>query len=587
MIDYILKSAACLLLLLGIYHLFLEREKMHRFNRFFLIFSLVFGLTIPLFTIDIGSPADFSQQIDELNSRLTAEPPATITYAPNPESTPDVSSPKSQTSPFESAVPWLLLFYLLVSSMLAVRLLRNLYAIWSKVKTNPHIPWQNASLVLIDDGSVPHSFFNYIFVNRQLYNSGDINQAVLRHELTHVRQKHSVDILFVELLKIALWFNPLLYFYKKAIQTNHEFLADEAVITDTDNVQGYQKLLLKMQSGDPELQLASSIKFSVTKKRIIMMTKNTSRFRMICKQLALLPILAGLIFAFSTRTVRAQNVDRMSLTELIDAVNQRLESTESLTAAEQEKLRVLMSKMQEKFMPKPPEPKEPGPPTKLKKERELQLLKSRLKSLKLVYKKYSDEYMKIKPTQNNKEKMEVAYQKLLEIKKRIDKVNDKIWKTDTPAPPIPSPPKPEVRIKADSIKSIPPSKPSVPAPAQKIKAQNLLDIVIDSAGQIEVDGEPTAVDEIKASIKGFLKNHRNDSESSTRAAIGIKTLEETPENVTETMVNVINQAYKEVRNEAAQTEYGVNYLELDQNKRAKIRQIYPNNIIVREGNSFH
>lgn len=92
-----------------------------------------------------------------------------------------------------------------------------------------------------------------------------------------------------------------------------------------------------------------------------MMTK-PPRFRMICKQLALVPILAGLVFAFSIRTVSAQNVDQMSLTELIDAVNQRLESTESLSAEEQEKLQALRAKIQEKFMPEPPPPPKPDVP---------------------------------------------------------------------------------------------------------------------------------------------------------------------------------------------------------------------------------
>src|SRR5690606_39098385 len=105
----------------------------------------------------------------------------------------------------------------------------------------------------------------------------------------------TLDILFIEALKTIFWFNPLLYFYKKAIQLNHEFLADEAVLNTNHNTAGYQNLLLQLTSGST-VALASNINFSITKKRFIMMTKTTPKLLALSKQFLLLPVLAGLFF---------------------------------------------------------------------------------------------------------------------------------------------------------------------------------------------------------------------------------------------------------------------------------------------------
>src|SRR5690606_26392103 len=103
-----------------------------------------------------------------------------------------------------------------------------------------------------------------------------IENELFAHELVHVNQKHTLDILFAEFLIMVMWFNPLLYFYKKAIQLNHEFLADEKVIDAYQDVVSYQQMLLSRSSATPVLQLASNLNFGLTKKRLLMMTKNTS-----------------------------------------------------------------------------------------------------------------------------------------------------------------------------------------------------------------------------------------------------------------------------------------------------------------------
>ena len=111
-----------------------------------------------------------------------------------------------------------------------------------------------------------------------------------QHELVHVTQKHTLDILFIEFLKAIFWFNPLFIFYKKAIQLNHEFLADEEIVKTYNNVPFYQNLLLQKSSEQQTIYLASNLNYLVTKKRLIMMTKRTSQKIVLLKKVAVVPI---------------------------------------------------------------------------------------------------------------------------------------------------------------------------------------------------------------------------------------------------------------------------------------------------------
>jgi hypothetical protein len=157
---------------------------------------------------------------------------------------------------------WFYIYGLILGVML-FRFLRGLYLITRKAVINEKLVHQNAHLVLIEEKIAPFSFWNYIFLNKSIYQTKGIESDILLHELTHVKQKHTWDILFVELFLIVFWWNPILYLYKKAIQLNHEFLADREVLAHTQ-VPTYQQLLLQNATGNA-LYLTSSSTFSITK----------------------------------------------------------------------------------------------------------------------------------------------------------------------------------------------------------------------------------------------------------------------------------------------------------------------------------
>lgn len=290
MIDFLIKSSLCLILLLGIYNFFLEKEKMSLFNRFYLLGSLVISFLIPF--------VKFELQQDIIQNNLLPEAIKTIQG--------NTIIINQKTNSF-SIIFWS--FYGVITLLFTFRFSKNIYVFFQKIKSNPKKKFENATLILIEENILPHTFLNYIFINKNDYENRKIEGELFTHELAHVRQKHTLDVLFIEILKTIFWFNPILIFYKKAIQLNHEFLADEKVVKSYNNVPFYQNLLLEKASWNSNFYLASNLNFLVTKKRLIMMTKTTSQSRALLKKLSVLPVLVGLVFISCSETSTEKKPD--------------------------------------------------------------------------------------------------------------------------------------------------------------------------------------------------------------------------------------------------------------------------------------
>jgi beta-lactamase regulating signal transducer with metallopeptidase domain len=312
MITYIFKTILCSALLILIYHLFLEKEKMHGFNRFYLLFGIAFSFIVPLITIKtkvFGYP--ISESIKFANTNIQSSIPQQIL--------PSINDSFSLSN-------ILLVIYVTVTAFLFCRFIVNISVIFIKIRNNNSVKYLDTKLILTSDDLIPHSFLNYVFVHFKDFERGTIEKEILSHELTHVKQRHSIDILFIELLMIFAWINPLLFLYRKAVQLNHEFLADEFVVSKFSDTQTYQLLLLDKATRTNNLLLSSPFNYLLTKKRIIMMSKKTSFKVAILKQIALIPVIAIIGLLFTTKTV-AQ--DRTIITQqhqesTLNGVSQKL-----------------------------------------------------------------------------------------------------------------------------------------------------------------------------------------------------------------------------------------------------------------------
>lgn len=313
MIIYLVKSTLLLGLLFGIYKLLLENEKMHRFNRFFLLFALVFGLTAPLISFDLRLETSIAGVKMQQMEHVVNAPAEAVSRSVEPLIVPKQTQealPKADIFPIVTEEPgWsistlnvLFGIYGSITLFLLIRFVIGLNEIRKKVKVGTHKETDHATLVLLEEPITPQSFLDYIFLEKPQFELGKIEPEILNHEFTHVRQLHSFDVLLIELLKVVFWFNPLMYFFKHAIQLNHEFLADEAVVRSGSSINDYQKLLIRVSSGNTSLKTSSSINFSLTKKRLQMMGKSISKVKVGAIWLFLLPLSVALVIVFSSQT---------------------------------------------------------------------------------------------------------------------------------------------------------------------------------------------------------------------------------------------------------------------------------------------
>ncbi|GAA0879495.1 hypothetical protein GCM10009119_24630 [Algoriphagus jejuensis] len=308
MIVYLLKSMLCLLALLLIHRLLLQREVLHRFNRFFLLAAVIGSFLIPLYTIEVSEEEAPEMMLESQEAvQHSSEELGAFPVVGRGEEFDSIESGKQEIAvsaeipkdpfPLQSV---LLGVYLMISAIFLFRFLKNLTQLNTKIRRNPHVGYRNETLVLLPEVSSPFSFLKYIFVSRPTFEKEGISDAVFAHEQCHVRERHSWDVLFIEALRIPFWFHPGLYFASQAIRLNHEFIADQVALKAT-SVKEYQQQLLHYLNARPMQTMASSLNFSLTKKRLAMMKKKPGSPLGWLKILALVPLIGALVYFFGEK----------------------------------------------------------------------------------------------------------------------------------------------------------------------------------------------------------------------------------------------------------------------------------------------
>ena len=285
--TYLFKFSACLAIFWLVYVLLLERQKMHRFKRFYLLGAFIAALIIPSLTITkYIEPIvnDF-----EFSSNFIIPVESSVTHVP------------VETPPFWDLEAVLWLIYGLGVLLFSIRFVVNLAKMHHRISKNETIIEQSFIYVLLKECRIPHSFFKYLFFNKDTYNNNAVPKEVLLHEQSHAKQLHSLDIIGVEILQIIFWFHPLIYILKHHIKLNHEFLADQAVLGKGIDTKTYQNILLQFSSSTQNHQLSSAINYSSIKKRFTVMKTQTSKTRIWVSSFLLLPIIAILFYSFAER----------------------------------------------------------------------------------------------------------------------------------------------------------------------------------------------------------------------------------------------------------------------------------------------
>ncbi len=280
MLIYLFKAIVCSGIFYSLYALLFNKEKMLVFNRFYLLGSLIASFLIPLITITVDAPVASQQPLSIYNDNLVNIQRAQekALYPPN----------YINNS--------LIAVMILTSCYLLVRFVNNILQLVAKEKNNTSFYINRIKVVLLTDPIAPYSFLNTIYLSKAEYENGEIEAEVMAHEMAHLHQKHSWDLLLIELLKIFTWFNPFIYLYKRSVKINHELLADAAVVKQLGDVRSYQVVLLQRVAAQSSLALASSFTFYITQKRLTMLLKKRNRKRNALVSLTLIPVTALVVF---------------------------------------------------------------------------------------------------------------------------------------------------------------------------------------------------------------------------------------------------------------------------------------------------
>ena len=137
------------------------------------------------------------------------------------------------------------------------------------------------------------SFFRYVFLGEQL--KEDEKNTILAHEAVHVKENHTLDLLFFEVLRILFWFNPFVYMYQNRIIVLHEFIADQHAVKQHGKTDYYQNLLSQVFATQNISFINPFFKQSLIKKRIVMLQKSKSKQINLLKYAVLLPIVAVML----------------------------------------------------------------------------------------------------------------------------------------------------------------------------------------------------------------------------------------------------------------------------------------------------
>ena len=304
---YLGKMLLCSTLMWGYYQLFLKEKTFHHYNRFFLLATILVSIFLPLlkieyFTIDTDSRLFWLMQMMQVsNGGQVAE-----------------------------SIDWkLIIFYalLVVSLVLAIRLLIGIIKIQHMKSQYKSEEWEGIHFYLTDLHNAPFSFFRNLFWKSSIEINSPLGKQILKHEMVHIEQKHSWDKLIVEFSQALFWFNPVFYWIKKELFLIHEYLADKKAVQHNDT-RAFAEMLLASNFSGTHLPATSPFLSSNLKKRLQMLTKpQKTKFSYIRRVMAL-PVLFAISFAY---LVHAKNQEIKQLNKEISQTVATVQMTQTTT----------------------------------------------------------------------------------------------------------------------------------------------------------------------------------------------------------------------------------------------------------------
>lgn len=286
---YVLKVVLISAILWVYYLMALRNKKFHSYNRFYLLSSVLISLVLPFIRFDFLYSSG-NHNIPLILQKDIVMDNIVITMNENIWTRENI----------------IMAIYCLVAGLLVILFIASLWRIF-RIKSKG-IQIRNDEYVLIksETRGTPFSFFRYIFWNPKIDPDTVEGKQIFQHELVHVRQKHSLDKLFINLVQIIFWFNPVFWFIKREINIVHEFLADRESLGDT-NAQSFSRMALQAAYPGFTWPATNSFFYSPIKRRLTMLLKNNKQKVSYFGRLMVLPLTILVFIFFSIKAKSMQD----------------------------------------------------------------------------------------------------------------------------------------------------------------------------------------------------------------------------------------------------------------------------------------
>lgn len=309
-VIYLMESSVCMMFFWLVYWLFLRNETFYRLNRFYLLSTIALSLLIPVadwfYTLSTNTISGY-YMLD------------TIVVTAN--------KVESQAHSVVKSNSWLSVSLIVGSIFVFLFLFLTIVRIFLLLRKANVVRSNGAFWVVHKRFTVPFTFLKFIFIHPDIYRNHE-NAHVLAHELVHVKQRHTLDILLSGVVAALQWFNPFAWLYRESFREVHEFLADQKVLLTGADPACYKKAVYEQATGHVPLY-ASYFNVSFTKRRFIMMSKIKSPKSNALKVLFLIPVIGLMFVVFSCETDDNQSIVGDDVAEM-KAAEQREQNTDAV-----------------------------------------------------------------------------------------------------------------------------------------------------------------------------------------------------------------------------------------------------------------
>ena len=304
MLQYCIQTILFQLIFIIAYDFFHKKDTFFTVNRTYLLVSSILSFILPLIKI---------KSIQETIPDTYVTDLPTVFIGENPLINQVVQS-TSIDAGSNFSINWWWLIYAIGISIMIFLLIKKIIVIRSFHKKSIQGSIHNYPIRLLPNSKDAFTFWNTIYIGDQL--SEPEKKQILFHETVHLQQKHTLDLIWFELIKIIFWFNPLMYIYHARIVTLHEYISDASAIKLLGKKHYYEQLLnANFQTNNVQF-VNNFFNKRLLKKRIIMLQKTKSKANAKLKYLAILPLLIIMltVTAFSQKETALASLSSDTIT---------------------------------------------------------------------------------------------------------------------------------------------------------------------------------------------------------------------------------------------------------------------------------